>query len=414
MEAPLESVDGEIRALIEGELGRQRTHIELIASENFTPRAVMEIMGSVLTNKYAEGYPHKKYYGGCEYVEKIEEIAIERAKRLFGADHANVQPHSGSTANQAAYFTVMKPGDTLLAMRLDHGGHLSHGHPLNFSGSLYNVVSYGVNRESETIDYDDVARLARESRPKVIVAGASAYPRKLDFARFREIADEIGAFLVTDMAHIAGLVAAGVHDNPTKCSHFVTSTTHKTLRGPRGAFVLCEGRFAGDLDRTVFPGIQGGPLLPAVAAKATCFDLAMRPEFKEYGRKVVENASALCSALMERGFRMVSGGTDNHLMLVDLRSKGITGKLGESILGEAGITSNKNTIPFDPEKPMITSGLRFGTAAVTTRGMGPEQMTALADAIDDVLSAPDDTDKRREVRARIAELSAAFPLYESL
>ena len=414
MDAPLGLVDGEIRDLIESELNRQRTHIELIASENFTPRAVLEIMGSVLTNKYAEGYPHKKYYGGCEFVERIEEIAIERAKRLFGADHANVQPHSGSTANQAAYFTVMKPGDTMLAMRLDHGGHLSHGHPINFSGTLYKVVSYGVDRESETIDYDDVARLARESGPRVIVVGASAYPRKLNFARFREIADEVGAVLVTDMAHIAGLVAAGVHDNPTGHSHLVTSTTHKTLRGPRGAFVLCEGRFAGDLDRTVFPGIQGGPLLPAIAAKAACFELAMRPEFKEYGKKVVENASALCKALIERGFRVVSGGTDNHLMLVDLRSKGITGKLGESILGEAGITSNKNAIPFDPEKPMITSGLRFGTAAVTTRGMGPEEMTVLADAIDDVLSAPGDAGKRRVVRARMAELAAAFPLYESL
>ncbi len=414
MEASLATMDAEVAGLIDDELRRQRTHIELIASENFVPRAILESMGSTLTNKYAEGYPHKKYYGGCEYVEQVEEIAIERAKALFGADHANVQPHSGSTANQAAYFAVMEPGDTMLAMRLDHGGHLSHGHPINFTGRMYNIVAYGVNPDTETIDYDEVAKLARENRPKVIVAGASAYPRKLDFRRFRTIADEVGAILITDMAHIAGLVAGGMHENPTPYSQFVTSTTHKTLRGPRGAFVLCTEQYAKDIDRTVFPGIQGGPLLPAVAGKATCFKLAMEPAFKDYARQTVKNAAALAAALTERGFRIVSGGTDNHLMLVDLRPKKITGKLGEKLLGEAGITANKNAIPFDPEKPMVTSGLRFGTAAVTTRGMKEAQMTIIADAIDDVLSAPDDAARRGAIRAKMAELGAAFPLYESL
>ncbi len=414
MEASLASVDGEIGALIEKEMTRQRTHIELIASENFVPRAVMEGLGSVLTNKYAEGYPHKKYYGGCEFVERIEEIAIERAKKLFGADHANVQPHSGSTANQAAYFTVMNPGDTMLAMRLDHGGHLSHGHPLNFTGRMYNIVAYGVGRETELIDYDEVECLAKESRPKVIVAGASAYPRAWDFARFRRIADEVGAILVTDMAHFAGLVAGGAHDSPVPHSHFVTSTTHKTLRGPRGAFVLCTEPYAKDLDRTVFPGIQGGPLLPAIAAKATCFKLAGEPAFKDYAKQVVKNAATLSKSLADRGFRIVSGGTDNHLMLVDLRPKGITGKAGENLLGEAGITTNKNAIPFDPEKPMVTSGLRFGTAAVTSRGMKETEMEIIADAIDRVLSAPADGVLREKTRAQMAELGDAFPLYESI
>ena len=414
MEARLSAVDPAVNALIEKELGRQRTHIELIASENFVPRAIMESLGSILTNKYAEGYPHKKYYGGCEFVEQIEEIAIDRAKKLFGADHANVQPHSGSTANQAAYFAVMNPGDTMLAMRLDQGGHLSHGHPINFTGRMYNIVGYGVDPETETIDYDEVARLARESRPKIIVCGASAYPRKIDFARFRRIADEVGAILITDMAHIAGLVAGGCHENPTPHSHFVTSTTHKTLRGPRGAFVLCTEQYAKDLDRTVFPGIQGGPLMHAIAAKATCFDLASRDDFKAYAEQVVRNAMTLAMALKDRGFRIVSGGTDNHLMLVDLRPKKITGKLAENLLEEAGITSNKNAIPFDPEKPMVTSGLRFGTAAVTTRGMKETEMLIIADTIDAVLSAPEDAALRKTIKAKVAELGAAFPLYESL
>ena len=413
MEELLSSVDTEISSLIGSELERQRTHIELIASENFVPRAILDAMGSVLTNKYAEGYPGRKYYGGCEFVEQIEQIAIDRAKSLFGAEHANVQPHSGSTANQAVYFAVMKPGDTMLAMRLDHGGHLSHGHPINFTGIMYNIVAYGVDRETETIDYDEVRRLALESRPKIIVAGASAYPRKIDFARFRSIADEAGSLLVTDMAHIAGLVAGGEHESPVPHSHFVTSTTHKTLRGPRGALALCTEQYAKDLDRVVFPGIQGGPLLPAIAGKATCFKLAAEPEFKEYARLVVKNAAALTKDLTERGFRIVSGGTDNHLMLVDLRPKGITGKLAEKLLGEAGITVNKNAIPFDPEKPMVTSGLRLGTAAVSTRGMGPAEMTVIADAIEKVLSAPDDSALRIEISARMADLGAAFPLYES-
>lgn len=414
MEKSLRELDSDVEALIKKELERQRSHIELIASENFVPRAIMEEMGSVLTNKYAEGYPHKKYYGGCEFVEEIEQIAIDRARALFGADHANVQPHSGSTANQCAYFTVMEPGDTMLAMSLDQGGHLSHGHPINFSGRMYKIVAYGVNRETETIDLDEVERLAKENRPKVIVAGASAYPRKLDFARFRAIADEVGAILITDMAHIAGLVAGGVHDNPVPHSHFVTSTTHKTLCGPRGAFVLCKEQFAKDLDRTVFPGVQGGPIMQMIAAKATCFKIAASPEFKEYAKSVVANASALCKGLIDRGYRVVSGGTDNHIVLLDVRAKSITGKKAEQALGLAGITVNKNAIPFDPEKPMVTSGLRLGTAAVTARGMGVQQMEILADAIDITLSAPDDGSARAKARKMTLELASSFPLYSKL
>jgi glycine hydroxymethyltransferase len=414
MEASIETIDPKIGELIKGELTRQRTHIELIASENFVHRAVLEAMGSVLTNKYAEGYPRNKYYGGCEFVEQIEEIANERAKTLFGAEHANVQPHSGTAANQAAYFTVMEPGDTMLAMRLDQGGHLSHGHPINFTGRLYKIATYGVDRETETIDYDEVERLAKESRPKIIVAGASAYPRKIDFKRFRAIADEVGALLMTDMAHIAGLVAGGAHENPTPHSHFVTSTTHKTLRGARGAFILCTEQHAKDLDRVVFPGIQGGPILQIIAGKAITFKLASEPSFKDYAHQIVKNAAALSSALTERGFRMVSGGTDNHLMLVDLRPKKQTGKDAVKLLGEAGITANKNAIPFDPEKPMITSGLRFGTAAVTTRGMKEPEMIVIADAIDKVLSSPNDEALRKSVRSQMADLGASFPLYESL
>lgn len=414
MNGALSEVDSEICSLIKDEFDRQRTHIELIASENFVPSALMTEMGSVLTNKYAEGYPRKKYYGGCEFVEQIEQIAIDRAKALFGADHANVQPHSGSTANQAAYFSVMKPGDTMLAMSLDQGGHLTHGHKLNFSGILYNIVAYGLDPETERIDYDAVERLAKEHKPRVIVAGASAYPRQIDFARFRSIADEVGAVLVTDMAHIAGLVAAGCHPSPVPHSDFVTSTTHKTLRGPRGAFVLCREQHAKDLDRTVFPGIQGGPILQIIAAKATCFKLAGEPAFKEYMQQVVKNSAALCEALKERGFRIVSGGTDNHLMLVDLRPKKITGKKAEALLEEAHITTNKNAIPNDPEKPMVTSGLRLGTAAVTSRGMGTEQMTVIADAIDRVLSHPDDEHEIAAVRKQIMDLTAGFPLYPHL
>jgi glycine hydroxymethyltransferase len=414
MESSLYALDPEIKRLIDDELDRQRTHIELIASENFVPAAIMEAQGSILTNKYAEGYPHKKYYGGCKFVERIEEIAIERAKKLFGADSANAQPHSGTTANQAVYFAVMNPGDTMLAMKLDQGGHLSHGHPMNFTGKIYNVASYGVNRDTETIDYDEVARVARETRPKVIVAGASAYPRAIDFARFRRIADDVGALLMTDMAHIAGLVAGGVHANPTPHSHFVTSTTQKSLRGPRGAFILCVKEYAADIDRTVFPGVQGGPLLQAIAAKAVCFKLAGEPAFKEYARQVVKNAAEMAKALQGYGFRLVSGGTDNHLMLVDLRPKGITGKAAERVLEDAGITSNKNAIPFDPEKPAVTSGLRLGTAAVTSRGMKENEMREIARAIDEVLSKPEDQSAVRSVRGRMAELSSSFPLYKSM
>ena len=414
MTETLKSLDPQIFGLTERELERQRVHIELIASENFVPRSLLEIQGSILTNKYAEGYPYKKYYGGCEFVEVIEELAIKRACELFGADHANVQPHAGASANQAVFFATVDPGDTVLSMKLDHGGHLSHGHPVNFSGRFYNIVGYGVNRETETIDYDEVERLAKESRPKLIVAGASAYPRFIDFARFRAIADEVGAVLLVDMAHIAGLVAGGAHPNPMPYSDYVSSTSHKTLRGTRGAFVLCKKEYAQTLDRTVFPGIQGGPLVHAIAGKAVTFMLAGTDEFKKYAAQVVSNASALAKALTERGFRLVSGGTDNHLILLDVRSRNVTGKEGEVLLGEVGITSNKNMIPFDPAKPMITSGVRLGTAAVTTRGMKEPEMEIIADAIEKVLSNPQNDQIKKEVKALMASLTEEFPLYPDL
>ncbi len=410
----LKSLDPQIYGLAKSELERQRVHIELIASENFVPRSLLEIQGSILTNKYAEGYPYKKYYGGCEFVEQIEEIAVQRACELFGSDHANVQPHAGASANQAVFFATVDPGDTVLSMKLDHGGHLSHGHPVNFSGRFYNIVGYGVSRETETIDYDEVERLAKETRPKLIVAGASAYPRFIDFARFRAIADEVGAVLLVDMAHIAGLIAGGVHPNPTPYSDYVSSTSHKTLRGTRGAFVLCKKEYAQTLDRTVFPGIQGGPLVHAIAGKAVTFMLAGTDEFKKYAAQVVSNASALAKALTERGFRLVSGGTDNHLILLDVRSRNVTGKEAEVLLGEVGITSNKNMIPFDPAKPMVTSGVRLGTAAVTTRGMKETEMEAIADAIERILSAPDNGEIKKEVKARMAALTKEFPLYPDL
>lgn len=414
MTETLKSLDPKIYGLAESELERQRVHIELIASENFVPRSLLEIQGSILTNKYAEGYPYKKYYGGCEFVEVIEEIAIKRACELFGADHANVQPHAGASANQAVFFATVDPGDTVLSMKLDHGGHLSHGHPVNFSGRFYNIVGYGVNRETETIDYDEVERLAKETRPKLIVAGASAYPRFIDFARFRAIADEVGAVLLVDMAHIAGLVAGGAHPNPMPYSDYVSSTSHKTLRGTRGAFVLCKKEYAQTLDRTVFPGIQGGPLVHAIAGKAVTFMLAGTEEFKNYASQVVNNASALAKALTERGFRLVSGGTDNHLILLDVRSRNVTGKEGEVLLGEVGITSNKNMIPFDPAKPMVTSGVRLGTAAVTTRGMKEPEMEKIADAIEKVLSNPENNLIKKEVKASMAALTEGFPLYPDL
>ena len=414
MTETLKSLDPQIYGLAESELERQRVHIELIASENFVPRSLLEIQGSILTNKYAEGYPHKKYYGGCEFVELIEEIAIKRACELFGADHANVQPHAGASANQAVFFATVDPGDTVLSMKLDHGGHLSHGHPVNFSGRFYNIVGYGVNRETETIDYDEVERLAKESRPKLIVAGASAYPRFIDFARFRAIADEVGAVLLVDMAHIAGLVAGGAHPNPMPYSDYVSSTSHKTLRGTRGAFVLCKKEYAQTLDRTVFPGMQGGPLVHAIAGKAVTFMLAGTEEFKNYASQVVSNASALAKALTDRGFRLVSGGTDNHLILLDVRSRNVTGKEAEVLLGEVGITSNKNMIPFDPAKPMVTSGVRLGTAAVTTRGMKEAEMEKIADSIEKVLSNPENNLIKKEVKASMAALTEGFPLYPDL
>ena len=414
MTETLKNIDPEIYSLAKSELERERVHIELIASENFVPRSLLEIQGSILTNKYAEGYPHKKYYGGCEFVEVIEEVAIKRACELFGSDHANVQPHAGASANQAVFFATVNPGDTVLSMRLDHGGHLSHGHPVNFSGRLYNIVAYGVSRETETIDYDEVERLAKESRPKLIIAGASAYPRFIDFARFRAIADEVGAVLLVDMAHIAGLVAGGAHPNPTPYADFVSSTSHKTLRGTRGAFVLCKKEYAQTLDRTVFPGMQGGPLVQSIAGKAVTFMLAGREEFREFATQVVENAKVLAKSLTDRGFRLVSGGTDNHLILLDVRSRNVTGKEGEILLGEVGITSNKNMIPFDPAKPMVTSGVRLGTPAITTRGMKEPEMEIIAEAIERVLSNPQNDNIKKEVKANMAALAERFPLYPDL
>lgn len=414
MTETLKNLDPQIYNLAKSEMERERAYIELIASENFVPRSLLEIQGSILTNKYAEGYPYKKYYGGCEFVEVIEEIAIKRACSLFGADHANVQPHAGASANQAVFFATVDPGDTILSMKLDHGGHLSHGHPVNFSGRFYNIVGYGVTRETETIDYDEVERLAKESRPKLIVAGASAYPRFIDFARFRAIADEVGAVLLVDMAHIAGLVAGGVHPNPMPYSDYVSSTSHKTLRGTRGAFVLCKKEHAKNLDRTVFPGIQGGPLVHSIAGKAVTFMLAGTEEFKKYSSQVVSNASALAKALTERDFHLVSGGTDNHLILLDVRSRNVTGKEGEALLGEVGITSNKNMIPFDSATPMVTSGVRLGTAAVTTRGMKEPEMEKIADAVEKVLSNPKNNYIKKEVKASMAELVGDFPLYPDL
>ncbi len=413
-EASIGKVDWDLYGLMVREQGRQRAGLEMIASENFVPRAILEAQGSILTNKYAEGYPHKKYYGGCEFVEEIEDLAIRRAKELFGAEHANVQPHSGTTANMAVYFAVMKPGDTMLAMKLDQGGHLSHGHPLNFTGLIYNVVGYGVRPDTETIDYDQVRQLALEHRPRVIVAGASAYPRFIDFEAFARIAQEVGAVLMVDMAHIAGLVAGGVHPSPVPHADFVTTTTHKTLRGPRGALVLCRSQYAAQLDRTVFPGIQGGPLVHVMAGKAVCFHLAMREDFKEYARNVVLNAKALAEALMDRGFRLVSGGTDNHLLLVDLRSKGITGKEAEVLLDRIGIACNKNMIPFDPEKPMVASGIRLGTAALTTRGLGRGEMRTIAEIIDRAIALRDNHQELERLAGQVKEMSLAFPLYTSM
>lgn len=404
----LAKTDPQIMEIIQKEIDRQNKHIELIASENFVSEAVMEAMGSQLTNKYAEGYPGKRYYGGCEIVDIAEELAIERLKELFGADHANVQPHSGSNANLGVYFAFLKPGDKVLGMNLSQGGHLTHGSPVNISGVYYNFVAYGVDPVTELIDYDAVREIAIQEKPKMIVAGASAYPREIDFARFKEIADEVGAYLMVDMAHIAGLVAAGLHQNPVPYADFVTTTTHKTLRGPRGGAILCKAEYAKQIDKAIFPGIQGGPLMHVIAAKAVAFGEALEDNFKEYQKQIIINTKALADSLIEKGFRLVSGGTDNHLILIDVRNKGLTGKAAEAMLNEVGMATNKNTIPNDPESPFVTSGIRVGTAAMTTRGMKEMEMREIAELVNLALSA--DCDKEK-VKQRVYDLCDKFPLY---
>jgi glycine hydroxymethyltransferase len=411
MQRTLADADPELADAIRGETHRQAEGLELIASENFVSAAVLEAAGSVMTNKYAEGYPGKRYYGGCEFVDVAESLAIARAKALFGAEHANVQPHSGAQANMAVYMTLLEPGDTVLGMNLAHGGHLTHGHPLNFSGKLYTIVPYGVRKDDERIDYEELERLAQEHTPKMIMVGASAYPRVIDFPRIAAVAAAVGAPMVVDMAHIAGLVAAGVHPSPVPHAEFVTSTTHKTLRGPRSGLVLCRETYAKELDRTVFPGIQGGPLMHIVAAKAVCFKEAMEPAFAEYQRQIVANAQRLAASISSHGFRLVSGGTDNHLMLVDVFSKGLTGKVAEAALGKAGITVNKNAIPFDQNPPMVASGIRVGTPAVTTRGMREADMDLVGDFIGRVLRSPDDERTLGMVRSEVERLCRRFPLY---
>ncbi len=403
--------DPEVFRWIHREIQRQHETLELIASENFASPAVLLAMGTPLSNKYAEGYPHRRYYGGCQYVDEVEDLARERAKQLFGAEHANVQPHAGTQANQAVYAAVLQPGDTILSMELSHGGHLSHGSPVSQVGKLYRIVYYHVHPETEQIDFDEVRRLALEHRPRLIVTGYSAYPRTIDFQRFREIADEVGAYLMADIAHIAGLVAAGEHPSPVGIADFVTTTTHKTLRGPRGGLILTQAKYAKKIDKAVFPGLQGGPLMHVIAAKAVAFAEALTPEFKAYQHQIVLNARALAQRLQERGLRLVAGGTDNHLMLVDLRPLGITGKVAEEALERAGITVNKNTIPFDPEKPTVTSGIRIGVPAVTTRGMKEPEMTLIADLITEVLEAPDDEARIQRVREAVRDLTERFPLY---
>jgi len=407
----LADTDPDIATAISNELRRQNTGLELIASENFVSQAVLQAAGSVLTNKYAEGYPGKRYYGGCEFVDVAESLAIARAKELFGAEHANVQAHSGAQANMAVYFTLLKPGDTVLGMNLAHGGHLTHGHPLNFSGKLYTIVPYGVRPDDERIDYEELERLAHEHKPKMIMVGASAYPRVIDFERIGAVGRAVGSPVVTDMAHIAGMVAAGIHPSPVPHSDFVTTTTHKTLRGPRGGLVLSRSEYARDLDRAVFPGIQGGPLMHIIAAKAVCLKEAMQPGFVEYQQQIVANAKRLAGALSAAGFRLVSGGTDNHLMLVDVFSKGLTGKVAEAALGKAGITVNKNAIPFDKNPPMVASGIRVGTPAVTSRGMQEAEMDAIAGFIARVLASPEDDTALRAVRSEVEGLCRKFPLY---
>jgi glycine hydroxymethyltransferase len=411
MQRALAAADPEIADAIRRETERQQSGLELIASENFVSAAILEAAGSVLTNKYAEGYPGRRYYGGCEFVDIAESLAISRAKALFGAEHANVQPHSGAQANMSVYLTLLQPGDTVLGMNLAHGGHLTHGHPLNFSGKLYAIVPYGVRQDDERIDYDELSRLADVHKPKLIMVGASAYPRIIEFARIAEVARRVGAPMVVDMAHIAGLVAGGLHPSPVPHADFVTSTTHKTLRGPRAGMVLCRQRYAKDLDRTVFPGVQGGPLMHIIAAKAVCLKEAAMPAFAEYQKQIVANAQRLASNLASAGFRLVSGGTDNHLMLVNVFSKGVTGKAAEAALDKAGITVNKNAIPFDQNPPMVASGIRLGTPAVTTRGMGAGEMDLIAGYISRVLAAPDDERVLSMVKNEVRQLCKKFPLY---
>lgn len=408
----LSEIDPEIKSIINEEKQRQMNQIELIASENFVSEAVLEALGSVMTNKYAEGYPGKRYYGGCEVVDKAENLARERAKQLFGCDHVNVQPHSGSQANMAVYQTVMKPGETYLGMNLQNGGHLSHGSPVNFSGLLYKVVPYGLSEDTERIDYDEIRKLALEHKPKMIISGASAYPRIIDFAKIKEICDEVGAVMMVDIAHIAGLVATGLHPSPVPYADFVTTTTHKTLRGPRGGMIMCKEKWAKALDKTIFPGLQGGPLMHVIAAKAVAFKEALEPSFKEYQQQILDNAQALANGLKEKGFRLITGGTDNHLMLVDVRNKKVTGKVAEKALDKAGITANKNTIPNDPESPFVTSGLRLGTPAVTTRGMKTSEMYKIAEFIDRALTAPEDEANLAQIKKEVVELCNKFPFYK--
>ncbi len=410
----LATSDPAIYSAIEEELGRQRNKIELIASENFVTPAVMEAMGTVLTNKYAEGYPGHRYYGGCEYVDKVETLAIERAKELFGAEHANVQPHSGANANTAVYFAFLKPGDTIMGMNLSHGGHLTHGSPVNISGTYFNIVPYGVDAETETIDYAELERLAEEHKPKIIVGGASAYPRIIDFERMAEIAHKVGALLMIDMAHVAGLVAAGLHPSPVPYADIVTTTTHKTLRGPRGGLILCKEKYAKAIDKAIFPGTQGGPLMHIIAAKAVALYEALQPDFKVYQQNILDNCQALAKGLIAEGFRIVSNGTDNHLLLVDVRGQGLTGKEAEHLLDEAGVTCNKNTIPFDPASPFVTSGIRLGTAAVTSRGFKQEDLQEVAAIIALVLKNPTDVDKQKEAADRVAVLCQKYPMYPEL
>lgn len=406
--------DPNVKAVIDQELMRQRDKLEMIASENIVSQAVMEAQGSVLTNKYAEGYPGKRYYGGCEHVDVVETLAIERAKRLFGAEHANVQPHSGSQANFAVYFAMLKPGDTIVGMNLSHGGHLTHGSPVNVSGTYFNVVPYGVNAETQQIDYDEFRKIVLEAKPKLIIAGGSAYSRQIDFKKMADVAHEVGAIFMVDMAHFAGLVAAGLHPNPVEYADIVTTTTHKTLRGPRGGMILCKEEYAKAIDKAVFPGIQGGPLMHVIAAKAVALGEALQPEFKVYAEQVIKNAKVLAAELMAKGLTIVSGGTDTHVMLVDVRNTGLTGKEAEHLLDEIGITANKNTIPFDTASPFVTSGVRLGTPALTTRGLKEDDMKEIADIIATVLQNPEDTAKHQDAAKRVAALCEKYPLYPNL